>query len=53
MKPFAHHNARSVDEAGANEAAKAALLGAKPLSMNAYKMDIAKTLVKRAILINS
>jgi hypothetical protein len=30
----------------------AALAGARPLSMNAYKIVIAKTLVKRAILEN-
>jgi xanthine dehydrogenase YagS FAD-binding subunit len=32
------------------DAAEVALAGAKPLSMNAYKIEIAKTLVKRAIL---
>jgi len=36
----------------AAKAAEAALAGAKPLSKNAYKMEIAKTLVKRAILGN-
>jgi xanthine dehydrogenase YagS FAD-binding subunit len=41
---------RSVDEATAEEAARQALAGAKPLNMNAYKVEIAKTLVKRAIL---
>jgi len=41
---------RSIDEKAAAEAAEAALAGAKPLSMNAYKIEIAKTLVKRAIL---
>ena len=34
----------------AEEAAEAAVVGAKPLSMNAYKVEIAKALVKRAIL---
>ncbi|PKN62125.1 MAG: hypothetical protein CVU57_26075 [Deltaproteobacteria bacterium HGW-Deltaproteobacteria-15] len=34
----------------AAEAAEQALADAKPLSMNAYKVEIAKTLVKRAIL---
>ncbi len=33
----------------AAEAAEAAVANAKPLSMNAYKVEIAKTLVKRAI----
>jgi xanthine dehydrogenase YagS FAD-binding subunit len=41
---------RTVDEKAAVDAAEAALVGAKPLSMNAYKIEIAKTLVKRAIL---
>jgi xanthine dehydrogenase YagS FAD-binding subunit len=41
---------RPVDEKGAANAAEAALAGAKPLSMNAFKIEIAKTLVKRAIL---
>ena len=41
---------RPVDEKAAADAAEAALAGAKPLSMNAYKIVIAKTLVKRAIL---
>jgi len=43
---------RPVDEKVAAEAADSALAGAKPLSMNAYKIKIAKTLVKRAILQN-
>ncbi len=34
----------------AAEAAEAAVAGAKPLSMNAYKVEITKTLVRRAIL---
>jgi xanthine dehydrogenase YagS FAD-binding subunit len=44
---------RPVDETAAADAAEAALAGAKPLSMNAYKIEIAKTLVKRAILQSS
>jgi xanthine dehydrogenase YagS FAD-binding subunit len=39
-----------VNEKAAAAAGEAALAGAKPLSMNAYKIEIAKTLVKRAIL---
>ena len=41
---------RPLDVRAAADAAEAALAGAKPLSMNAYKIEIAKTLVKRAIL---
>lgn len=41
---------RPPDEKVAADVAEAALTGAKPLSMNAYKIEIAKTLVKRAIL---
>jgi xanthine dehydrogenase YagS FAD-binding subunit len=41
---------RPVDEHRAAEAAEQAVAGAQPLSMNAYKVEIAKTLVKRAIL---
>jgi xanthine dehydrogenase YagS FAD-binding subunit len=41
---------RSLSEERAAEAASQALSGARPLSMNAYKIEIAKTLVKRAIL---
>jgi xanthine dehydrogenase YagS FAD-binding subunit len=41
---------KPIDEKAAAEAAEAALAGAKPLSMNAYKIEIAKTLVKRAVL---
>jgi len=41
---------RPIDEKAAADATEAALAGAKPLSMNAYKIVIAKTLVKRAIL---
>jgi xanthine dehydrogenase YagS FAD-binding subunit len=39
-----------VDEKAAADAAEEALAGAKPLSMNAYKIEVAKTLVKRTIL---
>jgi xanthine dehydrogenase YagS FAD-binding subunit len=41
---------RPVDEHIAAEAAEKALEGAKPLSGNAYKIQIAKTLVRRAIM---
>ena len=41
---------RPIDETTAEEAAKAAVAGAKPLSMNGYKTQIAKALIKRAIL---
>ena len=41
---------RTITEAAAAEAAAAAVAGAKALSGNAYKIQIAKTAVKRAIL---
>ena len=41
---------KPIDEHYAAEAAEQAIAGAQPLSMNAYKVEIAKTLVKRAIL---
>ena len=41
---------RVIDEASAAKAAEEALAGANPLGKNAYKMEIAKALVKRAIL---
>jgi xanthine dehydrogenase YagS FAD-binding subunit len=41
---------RPIDEAVAAEAAELALAEAKPLSMNGYKVELAKALVKRAIL---
>jgi xanthine dehydrogenase YagS FAD-binding subunit len=41
---------KAVSEAVATEAATAALAGAKPLSGNAYKIHIARTAVRRAIL---
>jgi len=34
----------------AEEAAEAVVINTKPLSKNAYKIEIAKTLVQRAIL---
>jgi len=39
-----------IDEHRAAQAAEQAVAGAQPLSKNAYKVEIAKTLVKRAIL---
>lgn len=41
---------KAIDEATANSVAEAAVAGAKPLSMNAYKVEIVKTLVKRILL---
>ncbi|HUL20439.1 MAG TPA: FAD binding domain-containing protein [Thermodesulfobacteriota bacterium] len=41
---------RPIDEGAAAEAAEQAVAGAHPLSMNAYKVEILKALVKRAIL---
>jgi hypothetical protein len=41
---------KRLSEEAAAEAAEAALAGAEPLSMNDYKVEIAKVLVKRAIL---
>jgi xanthine dehydrogenase YagS FAD-binding subunit len=41
---------KPLDESGAVEAANLAVADALPLSMNAYKIEIAKTLVKRSIL---
>ena len=41
---------KSIDEKIAAKAAELALSGLKPLSKNAYKVEIAKTLLKRAIL---
>jgi xanthine dehydrogenase YagS FAD-binding subunit len=40
---------RPVDKNVATEAAIQALTGAKPLSMNGYKVEIARTLIERAI----
>ena len=39
-----------IDETTAEDAARAAVSGARPLSRNAYKIEITKALVKRAIL---
>ena len=41
---------KSVDEAVAAQVAAASVAGAKPLSGNAYKIQIARTAVKRALL---
>ena len=41
---------KTITEAVAAEAAAAAIAGAKPLSGNAYKIQIAKTAVKRAVM---
>jgi xanthine dehydrogenase YagS FAD-binding subunit len=41
---------RTISKSLAAEAAEKALQGAKPLSMNAYKVEITKTLVRRVIL---
>lgn len=41
---------RAITPEAAVKAAEAAVAGAKPLSMNAYKVEMTKTLVKRAIL---
>ena len=41
---------KPIDTAAAEKAVEAAVNNAKPLSMNAYKIEITKTLVKRALL---
>jgi CO/xanthine dehydrogenase FAD-binding subunit len=41
---------KAIDESAAEEAAKSGLADAFPLINNQYKIQIAKTLVKRAIL---
>ena len=41
---------QTINESIAAEAAEKAMAGAKPLSMNAYKIEISKALVKRAIM---
>ena len=41
---------KTIDERTAAQAAEAALTGARPMSQNAYKVQVAKTAVKRAIL---
>ncbi len=41
---------RLLNRTAAEEASEAAVVGAKPLSKNPYKIEIVKALVKRAIL---
>jgi xanthine dehydrogenase YagS FAD-binding subunit len=41
---------KQIGEQTAAEAAATAMAGARPLRMNAYKVEIAKTLIKRALL---
>jgi xanthine dehydrogenase YagS FAD-binding subunit len=41
---------KTITETTAAAAAEAALKGASPLRQNAYKIDVAKVAVKRAIL---
>jgi len=41
---------KSLDESVAGEAAASALAGATPLSQNAYKVQLARVAVKRALL---
>jgi xanthine dehydrogenase YagS FAD-binding subunit len=41
---------RSIDNDTTTEAAAQAVLGARPLSKNAYKIEITKALVKRALM---
>ena len=41
---------KQISEAGAAAAAEAALQSAKPLKMNSYKVELSKTLVRRALL---
>ncbi len=41
---------RAIDEATARKAAEAALEGAEPLEHNAYKIPLAKTLLRRALM---
>lgn len=41
---------RRIDEQAASEAAERAVAAARPLSMNAYKIEIARVLVKRSVL---
>ena len=41
---------RTLTEAAAEEAAELALAGAEPLAQNAWKVQIAKTLIKRSLL---
>ena len=54
--PYRSHEAESllknheIDEASAGAAAEAALENARPLKMNGYKVELSKTLVRRALL---
>jgi xanthine dehydrogenase YagS FAD-binding subunit len=41
---------KSINEKSAAEAAQAALAAVQPLTMNQYKVDIARTLIQRSIL---
>ena len=41
---------REIDDASAGAAAEAALENARPLKMNGYKVELSKTLVRRALL---
>jgi len=41
---------KEISDAGAAEAAEVALQLAKPLKMNGYKVNLSKTLVRRALL---
>jgi CO/xanthine dehydrogenase FAD-binding subunit len=41
---------RKVDEASAGKAAELALEGVRPLAMNPYKIEIARSLVKKAVM---
>jgi xanthine dehydrogenase YagS FAD-binding subunit len=41
---------KEISETYASEAAEIAMSAAKPLSMNSYKIEIAKSLIKRALL---
>jgi len=43
-------NGQSIEEKSAAKAAELSLDGATPLTMNDYKIEITKTLVRRAIL---
>jgi xanthine dehydrogenase YagS FAD-binding subunit len=41
---------KKIDESSARQASEVALANARPLKMNPYKVDLAKTLAKRALL---
>ena len=41
---------KKVDEATARQASEIALDGAKPMKDNGYKVDLAKSLIQRALL---